>query len=111
MSKAELEVLASKLDDLFAKNGYAVTPEVVQMARQLDGIIAREIGNWTTEKGSSTGSNLAELLAPSPTPRIGQSQCQACGIHSPTSLVPNRRHSPREQDDQTYSVWQKRVFK
>ena len=41
MSKAELEVLASKLDDSFAKNGYAVTPEVVQMARQLDGITAR----------------------------------------------------------------------
>ena len=69
MSKAELEVLASKLDDRFAKNGYAVTPEVVQMARQLDGIIAREIGNWTTEKGSLTGSNLAELLAPLSNPK------------------------------------------
>ena len=86
MSKAELEVLASKLDDLFAKNGYAVTPEVVQMARQLDGIIAREIGNWTTEKGSSTGSNLAELR-PLANPRIGQSHAK------PAASTPDKSSS------------------
>ena len=66
MSKAELEVLASKLDDLFAKNGYAVTPEVVQMARQLDGIIAR--GRATgPRKGFLNRVQSGRAAGPSPT--------------------------------------------
>jgi hypothetical protein len=54
MSKVELDALASQLGDLFRETGYAITPEVVEMARQMDGIIVQELGNGTTEKGSST---------------------------------------------------------
>ncbi|NLN16908.1 MAG: hypothetical protein GX182_06285 [Firmicutes bacterium] len=63
MFKTELEVLASQLEDLFAKNGYVITPEVIAMARRLDGLIAQELGNWAAEQGSPARSDLAELTA------------------------------------------------
>lgn len=58
MSKVELDALASQLGDLFRETGYAITPEVVEMARQMDGIIA-DSATGPRRKAPQRGPNLS----------------------------------------------------